>query len=62
MGQKFDGLPTKVNFLRMLGYSPGTFVAIIDLADAIFKNLTLPDYHKEFFVLVVAAHEGADYE
>jgi len=46
----------------MLGYSPGTFVAIIDLTNAIFKELTLSDYHKEFFVLMVAAHEGADYE
>jgi alkylhydroperoxidase family enzyme len=60
--QKFESLPTKVNFFRMLGYSPGTFVAIIDLTNAIFKDLTLSDYHKEFFVLMVAAHEGADYE
>jgi hypothetical protein len=60
--QKFESLPTKVNFFRMLGYSPGTFVPIIDLTNAIFKDLTLSDYHKEFFVLMVAAHEGADYE
>lgn len=60
--KKFDSLPTKVNFFRMLGYSPGTFVEIIDLTNAIFKNLTLSDYHKELFVLMVAAHEGADYE
>ncbi len=60
--KKFDSLPTKVNFFRMLGYSPGTFVEIIDLTNAIFKNLTLSDYHKEFLVLLVAAHEGADYE
>jgi alkylhydroperoxidase family enzyme len=60
--QKFDSLPTKVNFFRMMGYSPDTFVPVIDLTMAIFKGLTLSDYHKEFFVLMVAAHEGADYE
>lgn len=47
MKQKFDNLPTKVNFFRMLGYSPGTLVEIIDLTNTIFKNLTLPDYHGE---------------
>jgi hypothetical protein len=36
--QKFDSLPTKVNFFRMLGYSPGTFVEVIDLTNAIFKK------------------------
>ena len=46
----------------MLGHSPGTFVPIIDLTNAIFKNLTLSDYHKETFVLMVAAHERAAYE
>jgi alkylhydroperoxidase family enzyme len=60
--QKFDSLPTKVNFFRMLGYSPGTFVEIIDLTNAIFKNLTISDYHKELLVLLVAAHEGSNYE
>ncbi len=35
---KFESLPTKVNFFRMLGYSPGTFVEIIDLTNAIFKT------------------------
>jgi hypothetical protein len=44
--QKFESLPTKVNFFRMMGYSPGTFVPIIDLTNAIFKGLTLSDYHK----------------
>jgi hypothetical protein len=53
---KFESLPTKVNFFRMLGYSPGTFVEVIDLTNAIFKNLTLRDYHKELLVLTVAAH------
>ena len=60
--QKFENLPTKVNFFRMMGYSPGTFVEIIDLTNAIFKNLTLKDYHKELLVLMVAAHEQATYE
>ena len=46
----------------MLGYSPGAYVEVIDLTDAIFKNLTLSDYHKELLVLQVAAHEGSDYE
>ena len=27
---KFESLPTKVNFFRMLGHSPGTFVEIIE--------------------------------
>lgn len=60
--QKFESLPTKVNFFRMLGYSSGTFVEIIDLTNAIFKNLTLSDYHKELLVVLVAAHEGSNYE
>ena len=60
--QKFESLPTKVNFFRMLGYSPGTFVEIIDLTNAIFKNLTLSNYHKELLVVLVAAHEGSNYE
>lgn len=60
--QKFENLPTKVNFFRMLGYSPGTFVEIIDLTNAIFKNLTLSDYHKELLVLLVAAQTGSKYE
>jgi alkylhydroperoxidase family enzyme len=45
-----------------LGHSPGTFVEIIDLTNAIFKNLTLSDYHKELFVLLVAAHAGSAYK
>ena len=60
--EKFEGLPTKVNFFRMMGYSPGTFVEIIDLTNAIFKNLTLKDYHKELLVLSVAAYADATYE
>jgi hypothetical protein len=60
--QKFDGLPTVVNIFRMLGYSAGTFVEIIDLTNAIFKKLTLSDYHKELLVLQVAAHQGNTYE
>lgn len=60
--QKFESLPTKMNFFRMLGYSPGTFVEIIDLTNAIFKNLTLSDYHKELLVLLVAAQTGSAYE
>lgn len=42
--QKYESLPTIVSILRMLGYSPGTFVEIIDLTNAIFKNLILSDY------------------
>ncbi|AMK21590.1 carboxymuconolactone decarboxylase family protein [Sphingobium sp. TKS] len=60
--EKFENLPTKVNFFRMMGYSPGTFVEIIDLTNAIFKNLTLKDYHKELLVLSVAAYADATYE
>lgn len=60
--QKFEDLPTKVNFFRMMGYSPGAFVEIIDLTNAIFKKLQISDYHKELLVLLVAAHEGSKYE
>lgn len=60
--QKFDSLPTKVNFFRMLGYSAGAYVEIVDLTNAIFKNLTISDFHKELLVLLVAAHEGCNYE
>ena len=45
--QKYESLPTKVNFFRMVGYSPGAYAEIIDLTNAIFKKLTLSDYHKE---------------
>ena len=60
--KKFEGLPTVVNIFRMLGYSAGTFVEIIDLTNAIFKKLVLSDSHKELLVLLVAAHEGNAYE
>lgn len=60
--EKFEKLPTKVNFFRMLGHSTGTFVPIIDLTNAIFKDLTISDYHKEMMVLLVAAHESVSYE
>lgn len=60
--QKFDDLPRKVNLFRMMGYSPGAFVEIIDLTNAIFKNLNISDYHKELLVLLVAAQEGSKYE
>ena len=60
--QKYESLPTIVNIFRMLGYSSGTFVEIIDLTNAIFKKLKLSDYHKELLVLQVAAHERNAYE
>ncbi|RYF12840.1 MAG: carboxymuconolactone decarboxylase [Oxalobacteraceae bacterium] len=59
---KFEGLKTKVNFFRMVGYSAGAFVPIIDLTNAIFRDLTISDYHKELMVLLVGAHEGVAYE
>lgn len=60
--EKFESLPTKVNFFRMVGHSAGAFIPIIDLTNAIFRNLTISDYDKELTVLLVAAHEGAAYE
>lgn len=60
--EKFENLPTKVNFFRMLGYSPGAFIPMIDLTQAIFRDLTLSDYHKELMVLLLAAHENVAYE
>jgi alkylhydroperoxidase family enzyme len=60
--QKFDALPTKVNFFRMIGYSAGAYIEIIDLTQAIFKNLTISDYHKELLVLLVAFRENCHYE
>ena len=45
-----------------MGYRPGAFVEVIDLTNAIFKNLTISDYHKELLVVQVAAHEGSEYE
>jgi alkylhydroperoxidase family enzyme len=60
--QRYESLPTVVNFFRMMGYSPGTFVEVMDLTDAIFKRLTLSDYHKELLVLQVGAHGGCVYE
>lgn len=60
--EKFEKLPTKVNFFRMLGHSPGAFNPIIDLTNAIFKDLTISDYHKELMVLLTAAHENVAYE
>jgi alkylhydroperoxidase family enzyme len=60
--EKFEKLPTKVNFFRMLGYSPGAFNPMIDLTNAIFRDLTISDYHKELMVLLLAAHEDVAYE
>lgn len=60
--EKFEKLPTKVNFFRMLGHSPGAFIPMIDLTQAIFKSLTISDYHKELLVLLVAAQESVAYE
>ncbi|WP_160725334.1 carboxymuconolactone decarboxylase family protein [Bacillus sp. USDA818B3_A] len=60
--QRYESLPTIVNFFLMMGYSPGTCVEVMDLTDAIFKKLTLSDYHKELLILEVAGHEGCEYE
>ncbi len=60
--EKYESLPTKVNVLRMLGHSAGTYVQVLNLTSAIFKDLTLSDYHKELFVLLLAHHDGAAYE
>jgi hypothetical protein len=60
--EKFDNLPTKVNFFRMLGHSAGAFIPVIDLTNAIFRDLTIGDYHKELLVLLVGAHEDVAYE
>jgi len=59
---KFDSLSTKVNFFRMVGHSQGAFVPIIDLTNAIFRDLAISDYHKELLVVLVAAHEDVAYE
>lgn len=60
--EKFDSLATKVNFFRMLGYSAGAFIPVIDLTNAIFRDLTISDYNKELMVLLVGAHENVAYE
>lgn len=60
--EKYESLPTKVNAFRMFGHSPGTYVELIDLTNAIFKNLNLSDYYKELLVLLVAGYEDNDYE
>lgn len=60
--EKFENMPTKVNFFRMLGYSAGAFIPVIDLTNAIFRDLTISDYHKELLVLLLAAHENVAYE
>lgn len=60
--QRFENLPAKVNLFRLLAHSPGTYVEMMDLTDAIFKNLTLADYHRELVTLLVAVYAGADYE
>lgn len=60
--EKFESLPTKVNFFRMLGHSTGAFIPMIDLTNAIFRDLKISDYHKELLVLLVAAHEDVSYE
>jgi hypothetical protein len=60
--EKFESLPTKVNFFRMLGYSAGAFIPVIDLTNAIFRDLTISDYYKELMVLLLAANEDVAYE
>ncbi|MCW3094346.1 MAG: hypothetical protein JWP81_5415 [Ferruginibacter sp.] len=46
----------------MMGHTKGTYLKILDLTTAIFKNLTISDYHKELLVLMVAAHKECNYE
>ncbi|WP_276152797.1 MULTISPECIES: hypothetical protein [unclassified Sulfitobacter] len=36
--EKFESLPTKVNFFRMLGHSSGAFIPFIDFTNAIFRT------------------------
>lgn len=60
--EKFESLPTKVNFFKMLGHSIGAFIPVIDLTNAIFRDLTISDYHKELMVLMVGAYENVTYE
>lgn len=60
--EKFDSQSTKVNFFRMLGHSAGAFIPVMDLTNAIFRDLTISDYHKELMVLLVGAHESVAYE
>jgi alkylhydroperoxidase/carboxymuconolactone decarboxylase family protein YurZ len=60
--ETFEKQPTKVNFFRMPGRSPGAFVPMVDLTNAIFRDLTISDYHKELMVLLLAAHENVAYE
>ena len=35
---------------------------MIDLTNAIFRDLSISDYHKELMVLLLAAHENVAYE
>jgi alkylhydroperoxidase family enzyme len=60
--KKLEDQPTKVNFFRMLGHSAGAFIPVIDLTNAIFRDLTISDYHKELLVLMVGAHASVAYE
>jgi alkylhydroperoxidase family enzyme len=60
--KKYEQLPTKVNFFKMLGHSTGAFIPVIDLTNAIFRDLTISDYHKELLVVLVAANESCRYE
>ncbi|MBT0667303.1 carboxymuconolactone decarboxylase [Novosphingobium profundi] len=60
--EKFEALPTKVNFFRMLGHSVGAFIPVVDLTNAVFRDLTISDYHKELIVLLVATVEDCAYE
>lgn len=46
----------------MIGHSAGAFIPMIDLTNAIFRDLNISDYHKELLVLLVAAHEKVSYE
>jgi hypothetical protein len=50
--------PPRRNTNSMGRSSPDAY----DLTNAIFKKLTLSDYHKELLVLQSAAHEGNTYE
>ncbi|MFJ8794347.1 carboxymuconolactone decarboxylase family protein [Streptomyces sp. NPDC102462] len=60
--ERFDDVPVKVNLFRMLAHSPGTFVEVMDLTDAVFKRLTLDQYSVQLLVLFVATQENNAYE
>lgn len=58
----FEALPAKINLFRMLAHSHGTYPALMQFTQAVFKQLELSKRHYELIVLFTGHKTRAEYE